>query len=163
MARRKSVFGDRDISKGISFGLVSGIITVLGMIVGLETATKSRLAVIAGIVSIAVADAMSDSFGIHVSEEAEGDATVWKPTLYTLGSKFAFALLFLIPFIIFDIFTAAIISIILGLLIIGVYSYIMADIQKKTKWKVVGEHLLIAVVVIVVTYFVGTGVGIWVG
>ncbi len=157
---KKSVFGDRDISKGFSFGLISGIITVLGMIVGLETATKSRLAVIAGIVSIAVADGMSDSFGIHVSEEAEGEKKVWKPTLYTLASKFGFALLFLVIFLLFDVMTAAFVSIILGLLIIGFYSYIMANIQNKTRWKVVGEHLLIAFVVIVVTYFVGTGVGI---
>ena len=35
---------------GVSFGITSGVITALGMIVGLHEATSSRLAVFAGIV-----------------------------------------------------------------------------------------------------------------
>jgi len=35
---------------GVSFGITSGVITALGMIVGLHQATSSRLAVFAGIV-----------------------------------------------------------------------------------------------------------------
>ena len=46
--------GDRDYSHqlitGISFGLTSAVITSLGLIVGLNSATSSKLAVVAGIV-----------------------------------------------------------------------------------------------------------------
>jgi len=56
---------------GLSFGITSGVITALGMIVGLHEATSSRLAVFAGIVVMAIADGMADAAGFHVVEEAE--------------------------------------------------------------------------------------------
>lgn len=49
------------IRKGFSFGLTSGVITTLGLIVGLHSSTHSDLSVIGGILSIAIADAMSDA------------------------------------------------------------------------------------------------------
>ena len=55
---------------GFSFGLTSGIITTLGLMVGLHAGTHSRLAVIGGILTIAIADAFSDALGIHISEES---------------------------------------------------------------------------------------------
>lgn len=61
----------RSIKKGLGFGLTSGVITTLGMMVGLNASTKSELAVIGGIIAIAIADAFSDAAGIHVAEEAE--------------------------------------------------------------------------------------------
>ncbi len=61
--------------KGISFGLTSGIITTLGMIVGLHAGTHSRLAVIGGVLTIAIADAFSDALGIHISEESQNKHT----------------------------------------------------------------------------------------
>ena len=57
--------------KGVGFGLTSGVITTLGMIIGLHSGTRSKLAVEVGIIVLAIADASSDAMGIHVSEEAE--------------------------------------------------------------------------------------------
>ena len=59
------------IKKGLGFGLTSGIITTLGMMVGLHSSTHSDKVVIGGILIIAVADAMSDALGIHISEETD--------------------------------------------------------------------------------------------
>ena len=59
------------VRKGVSFGLTSGIITTLGLLIGLYSSTKSQMVVIGGVLIIAIADAMSDAFGIHISEEAE--------------------------------------------------------------------------------------------
>jgi len=55
------------LKTGFSFGLTSGIITTLGLIVGLNSSTRSKLVVLGGILIIAIADAFSDAFGIHVS------------------------------------------------------------------------------------------------
>jgi acid phosphatase family membrane protein YuiD len=53
---------------GISFGLTSAVITTLGLMVGLHSGTHSKIVVLAGILTIAIADAFSDALGIHVSE-----------------------------------------------------------------------------------------------
>ena len=55
------------VKKGFGFGLTSGVITTLGMMVGLNASTGSRTAVIGGIIAIAIADAFSDAVGMHIS------------------------------------------------------------------------------------------------
>ena len=66
---------NHSIKVGVSFGITSGIITTLGMMVGLQSGTHSKLVVIGGVLMIAIADAFSDALGIHVSEESEGKHT----------------------------------------------------------------------------------------
>jgi hypothetical protein len=56
------------LKSGFSFGITSGIITTLGLIVGLNAGTHSTLAVLGGILSIAVADGLSESTAMHVSK-----------------------------------------------------------------------------------------------
>ena len=49
---------------GISFGLTSAVITKLGLMVGLPSGTHSKVVLLAGILTIAIADAFSDVLGI---------------------------------------------------------------------------------------------------
>lgn len=146
------------IKKGFSFGLTSGIITTLGLIVGLHSSTHSKIVVIGGILVIAVADALSDSLGIHVSEEAENKHStkeIWESTGMTFLSKFIFSLSFIIPVLLFKLNTAVIVSVLWGLSLIMAFSYYLARKQNIKPYKVIFEHLLIAVVVIVITHYLG--------
>jgi len=147
---------------GFSFGLTSGIITTLGLMVGLHSGTHSKLVVIGGVLTIAIADAFSDALGIHVSEESENKHTtkeIWEATISTFFSKFVFALTFIIPVFLFELSTAMVVSIIWGLSMLGIFSYGMAKQQKEKPWKVVAEHLIIAFVVIIITHLVGDWIG----
>jgi len=143
---------------GFSFGLTSGIITTLGLIVGLHAGTHSKIVVIGGILIIAVADAFSDALGIHISVESENKLTtreIWEATISTFLSKFVFALTFVIPLLLFQSGIAIIISVIWGLSLLGIFSYFIAQGQNVKPWKVIFEHLIIAILVIVATYYVG--------
>jgi VIT1/CCC1 family predicted Fe2+/Mn2+ transporter len=147
---------------GFSFGLTSGIITTLGLMVGLHSGTHSKLVVIGGILTIAIADAFSDALGIHMSEESENKHTtreIWESTISTFLSKFACALIFIVPLLLFQLSTAIIVSVICGLSLLGVFSFYLAKEQKTKPWKMVIEHLIIALVVIVITHYVGDWVG----
>jgi len=146
------------IKKGFSFGLTSGIITTLGLMVGLDSSTKSSLVVIGGIIVIAIADACSDALGIHVSEESENKHTtkeIWESTIVTFFSKFIFASIFVIPVILLPLKTAILISIITGLSLITIFSFILAKGENMKASSVIFEHLFIAIIVIIVTHYVG--------
>jgi len=150
------------VKKGFSFGLTSGIITTLGLIVGLHSGTHSALVVTGGIFVIAIADAMSDALGIHISEESESKHSVreiWEATISTFLSKFIFALTFIIPVLLLPLTTAMIVCIIWGLGLIAIFSYYLAKQQNIKPYKVILEHLLIAIAVITITHFVGDWVG----
>ncbi len=143
--------------KGVSFGLASGVMTTLGMMVGVDATTNSKLAVLASIMAIAIADSFSDSVGIHISEESEGKSRrdVWMATVFTLISKFAFAMSFTVPVILFDLRTAVAISVAWGLFLIAVFSYINAIKTGKRPIKEVMENVGIVLGVVAVTYFAG--------
>ena len=143
---------------GIAFGLTSAIITTLGLMVGLHSGTHSRVVVLGGILTIAIADAFSDALGIHVSEEAENVHTakqIWVATAATFLTKFLFALTFAAPVLILPLSTAILVSLIWGMSILAILSYAMAKSQGEAPWKIVGEHILIALVVIGITHLVG--------
>ena len=147
------------IKKGLGFGLTSGIITTLGVIIGLNAGTNSKNIVLGGILIIAIADSMSDALGIHISEESGHQHTthteVWESTISTFLFKFIFALSFIIPILLFNLNTAIIISIIWGLLLLTGFSFYIAKGRKIKAWKVIAEHLIIAILVIIITHFVG--------
>ena len=146
------------LNKGISFGLTSGAITTLGLMVGLNSETKSAAVVVGGIVTIAVADAFSDALGIHVAEEGENRHTpreVWRSTAATFLTKFGFAMTFLVPVLLLPLATAIMVSVAWGLSVLAALSYIIAKNQRERPWKVIGEHLGVAVLVIGIAHFLG--------
>jgi VIT1/CCC1 family predicted Fe2+/Mn2+ transporter len=151
---------------GISFGLTSGVITTLGLMVGLHSGTHSRAIVIGGILTIAIADAMSDALGIHVSEESKNSSPtrdIWEATLATFIAKFMIAVTFVIPVAFGPLDQAIVISVAWGLLLLTVLSFFVARAQAIAPWKVIGEHLLIALCVVAMTHAVGDWVNGFMG
>lgn len=152
------------VSTGIGFGLTSGVITTLGLMVGLHAGTRSTIVVAGGIVTIAIADALSDALGIHIAEEARGDrseAQVWRATLTTLAAKFAMALTFLVPVLLLELRAAIVVSVVWGFGVLAALSWRLARAQHVAPWRVIGEHLLIAALVVTATHLVGDWVAQW--
>ena len=146
----------------ISFGLTPAVITTLGLMVGLHSGTHSKIVVLAGILTIVIADAFSDALGIHISKEAENTHTtkhIWTATISTFLAKFLFAVTFVVPVLLFSLSTAIVMSLIWGLSILTILSYVIAKSQNEPAWKIVGEHLMIAIVVIGITHWVGDWFG----
>jgi VIT1/CCC1 family predicted Fe2+/Mn2+ transporter len=116
------------------------------------------MVVLSGVLTIAIADAFSDALGIHISEESENVHTtkqIWVATVATFLAKFLFAMTFVVPVLLFSLSTAIGVSLIWGLSVLTVLSYVIAKSQGEPPWKIVGEHLIIALVVIAITYWVG--------
>ncbi len=146
------------VKVGFSFGLASGVITTLGLMVGLSSGLHSKSVVIGGIFTIAIADAFSDALGIHLSEESENKHTpkeIWTSTLSTFLFKFITALTFVTPVLIFSLNLAIFASIIWGLLLLTLFSLRLAKEQKVKPFKIVFEHVSIAILVIILTHYTG--------
>lgn len=143
---------------GLSFGTVSGVISTLGLMVGLQSGTESETAVIGGIIMIAIADSFSDALSMHVSEESQKrmkQSFIWEATVATFVGKIVIALSFIFPFFFYGMSTAIIINIIWGLLLVTVINYLVARSRGAHPMKLVIEHLIITIFVILVTYLTG--------
>jgi VIT1/CCC1 family predicted Fe2+/Mn2+ transporter len=130
----------------------------MGLMVGLHSGTHSKLAVIGGILTIAIADAFSDALGIHISEESENVHTskeIWEATVVTFLSKFFFALTFVVPVLFLSLNHAILTGVIWGLFVLGFSSFVMAKSQNRRVYPIVLEHILIAIIVVIVSHYVG--------
>lgn len=149
---------------GISFGLTTAVITSLGMIVGMHSATSSKLAVVAGIVVMAIADGLSDAVGLHTAEEAEVEngrrkhtsKEIWLTTLFAFISVSGFTLTFAIPILLFSLETAVFLAIAWGILLLILLNFYIAKIRKENPTKLISEHILLAIFVVIVSHVVGS-------
>jgi VIT1/CCC1 family predicted Fe2+/Mn2+ transporter len=146
---------------GLFFGATSGVITTIGLIAGLHAGTNSVAAVLGGILVIAVADALSDALGIHLAEESDPNATqhhIWSATISTFITKFVFAITFAVPVLLLPLFSAVVASVVWGLLVVTVLSYFIARAQQASPLAIIGEHVGIAVLVVIVSHYIGAWV-----
>jgi len=92
----------------------------------LSFGTHLKIAVIGGILTIAIADAFSDALGVHISEESDKKnktKEIRESTFATFIAKFLVAMTFAIPVLMFEsLLTATIVSAIRGLLLLSILS-----------------------------------------
>lgn len=152
------------IITGASFGLTTAVITSLGMLVGMYSATSSKLAVIAGIVIMAIADGLSDAVSLHTVEEAEVEKgenkhtqkEIWLTTFIAFFAVCGFTLTFAVPVWFLSLKAAIFADIVWGMLLLTILNLLIARIKKEKPIKLIVEHVLLAVFVIIISYFAGT-------
>jgi len=152
--------------RGLSFGLTSGVITTLGVIIGLDSSTESKLAVVGGILTVAIADAFSDALGMHNSQESvkgNGRGAIWSATFATFFAKFFVGLSFLVPFLFFELSRAVVVDVILGAVLLIIFTYNVSKVRGTNFLTEIIKHLFFAGVVMVITYYVGVGIRMWFG
>ena len=146
-----------DLSR-FSFGITAAITTSLAIIIGLGPTHNPKIYIISTLLVLAIADNLTDSLGIHIYRESQciGEK---RDTLISTISNFLTRLTISITLIMFVFLLpmqyAIISSVVLGLSLLTVLSYLIAIKQKKNPYKVVIEHIGIVVIVIIISYFLG--------
>jgi len=140
-----------------SFGSTSAIITNLALMAGLHSEPNAKVSIIGGILVIALADNIADSFGIHIYQESEKIETreVWTSTILNFLARFIVSLSFIALIWILPLNTAIILSMIWGLLLLAAVSYMVAQNEAVNPYSSILTHLLIAVSVIILSNLVG--------
>ena len=143
-----------------AFGISSAVMTTLGLMIGLNSATSSRVAVIGGIVGIAVADSCSDSMGMYASKKSERGASsaALGSALSTFFGKFFFTLTFIIPYIFLPLDAAIYVCIAWGILLLSFVNVQIAFVQEDPVLRTVLANIGIATFVMLASYLAGLGV-----
>ena len=138
-----------------SFGVTSAIVTSLAFIVSLSESINSRFAIIVSLLVFAVADNISDSLGLHIFQESDlkKSKVVNVSTFSNFFTRFLVVVVFVLLVEFLPINYAVIVSIIFGISLLSVLSYFIAKEQKTNPYMSILEHLAIAILVIVVSYF----------
>ena len=143
--------------KNYIFGSTAAIITNISLIVGLGSAQAGKMPIVGGLLTIAIADNISDSLGIHMYKEAEGRGT--KLSLLATALNFTARLLVSLSFVFivlaFPATQAMAISIVWGLVLLTFMSYLITRKRCQNPVLEILRHLVVAIVVIVLSRYAG--------
>jgi VIT1/CCC1 family predicted Fe2+/Mn2+ transporter len=140
--------------RDFSFGATSAVMTSLAIIIGLSNTFNEKITIITALLIIAIADNISDSFGIHIHEEShcKNQKEVRRITNYNFITR----LLITFVFILFVLFMpnnlAIIFSISFSILVLVSLSYSIAKSQKTNPYSAIFYHLIIAFIVIIASF-----------
>jgi predicted adenylyl cyclase CyaB len=142
----------------MTFGITSGILTTVGVLVGMGSATDSPLAVIAALVSIAIADSCSDAFGMYmarVSERGTPRGQALRHALGTLAGKALLTATFLVPLLLLPLRAAVWVDLAWGALGLALLSAEQAVVDQQSVARRVALNLGLAVLIVLNAWLAG--------
>jgi hypothetical protein len=140
-----------------SFGTTAAIVTSMGLIIGLGSATVSPATIVGGLLIVAVADNITDSLSVHMYQEAEQleARAAFRAMLMNFVARVLIGLTFAIVVLVLPSPYAVIIALGWGLLLLIGLSYMLARARDVRALPEVGKHLGVAVLVIAASRVVG--------
>jgi VIT1/CCC1 family predicted Fe2+/Mn2+ transporter len=140
-----------------SFGSTSAIVTSIGLVVGFGAATAPKPAMVSGLLIIALADNITDSLSIHVyqeSEHLEGRAA-FRATLTNFAARLVVAASFVVLVLASParLVTPAVLA--WGLALLASLTYALARSRGVRAGPEIGKHLVVAVLVVAVSKWLG--------
>jgi hypothetical protein len=125
------------------------------VIASLSCTANPVVGITTALVVIAIADNISDSFGIHIHQESRKESVreVRKTTFTNFATRVAVVSVFISLVILTSVNTAVALSIVFGMTVIFVISYFIVKGQGTKPFANVFQHLLITILVIIGSYF----------
>jgi vacuolar iron transporter family protein len=139
------------------FGSAAAIITNVSLIVGLGSAQAGKGPIIGALLTIAIADNISDSLGIHLYKESEG----YEGTMSLLATAVSFtarlvvSLSFIAVVLALPISTAIPVATAWGLLLLTILSYLINRSRNQSSIMEIAKHLFVALIVIWLSRYAG--------
>lgn len=142
--------------QGAAFGVMEGIVMMLGVLIGLSVTGNKSIAIL-GVVTAGVADAFANSSAFYVSEESEGIHTrkeIWRSTMWTLIGTVASVVVLLIPLLLLDIPLAAYVGFVVALIMLTFLGFFVAKWQKMNVGMIILKYIMIGFAVSIATFVV---------
>lgn len=157
--------------QGAAFGTMDGLITILGVVIGIATATQnSEVVVISGLVA-GLANAFGNSFGFYASELAERAEHIQenqhvssmvetrRSTLLAFAYSLASTLVIVAPFVMLGLMYAMIASLILALALLFALGAVVGKFSHASPWKFGIRYVLLGLAGAALSFMVGAAVG----
>jgi VIT1/CCC1 family predicted Fe2+/Mn2+ transporter len=143
--------------KNYIFGSSAAIITDVSLIVGLGSARTGKAPILAGLLTIAVADNISDSLGIHMYKESEGcgERLSLLSTVLNFLSRLLISCTFVAIVLVLPMNHAILVGLVWGLLLIILISYLISRSNKDNPATEIIKHVMTAVIAIALSRYLG--------
>ena len=155
-----SLLESKSFRQGVSFGIVSSAMTVLGMSLGMWSSDGRRKAIVAAIIGLAISNSFADGFSMYMGSYARGDSgkQALTTSLLTAGTELFLPFMFLIPLYMFKVRTAIILNGLFGVLLVAGTGLYVSEINKESNVEKISSAVMyIAVTMVIMAATYGTG------
>ena len=142
----------------ISFGGTAAIVTSMGLIMGLDAAASSAQSIVSALLIVALADNLSDSLSVHVYQEAEKleSREAFHSTLANFVTRLLVALSFVVLVVALPRDLLATVTVPWGFLLLALLTFRIARERGARVDKEIAKHVVVAVIVLVISRWLGT-------
>lgn len=136
------------LKQGLSFGIISSTMTVLGLVIAMWSSGGKVPILIASILGLSISNSFADAFSIYIANSATKDNKIALTSALVTGSiEFILPIIFTIPLIFLPLKTGIYINILLGFILVSSMGYYISILDKLTIEKTI-EKILIYIVVL---------------
>ena len=153
--------------QGVAFGTIDGLITILGVVIGIASATENTGAVlIAGLVA-GLANAFGNTFGFYASELAERAEHIQenqhlssmtetrRSTFLAFAHSLGSTLVIVAPFALLNLTLAMISSLIFALILLFTLGAFVGKFSHASPWKFAFRYVLLGLAGATLSFIVG--------
>ncbi len=145
----------QDLSR-FSFGATSAVTGSLALMIGLNQLAVSKLGIIGALLVIAFADNIADSLGMHIYAESKSKSHTHVNTITNYLTRLGITLILALFVVALPLQYAVALSIIFGLVVMAVLSYLIAKSHGMNPSRVVAEHLIVTILIVLASQFIGS-------
>lgn len=144
--------------RSISYGSTAAIVTNMALVMGLDAAMASRLAIVSALLVIAIADNLTDSLSIHIYQESEAleSRKAFVTTLANYAARLVVSCSFL-PIVLLPVATTLVVTLALvwGMLLLAAITYLLAKQRHARVIPELTKHLSVALLAILTSRLIG--------
>lgn len=134
--------------QGLSFGIVSSTMTVLGLVIAMWASGGKVPILIASILGLSISNSFADAFSIYIANSATKDGNIaLTSALVTGGIEFILPILFTIPLIFLPLKAGIYLNILLGFILVGSMGFYISTLDKLSTEKTI-EKISIYIIVL---------------
>ena len=155
--------------QGLAFGTMDGLITILGVVIGIATATESSSIVIISGIVVGIANSFGNCFGFYASELAErGEhirekqdvssmAETRRSTALAFVSSLSSMAVLVVPFaILTNLSYAMVLSLTIALVILFVLGALVGKLSHESHWRFGIRYVLLGVIGAALSFVAGS-------
>ena len=141
------LLSSKGFTQGISFGIVSSVMTVLGLCFSVWITGGSLKLIVSSLLGLTISNSLADAFSMYMANKATGDDDIALLSASVTGLiEFIVPFVFLIPLFIFKKKTALFLDIAIGTAMIVLVGLSVA--KKNETDARIGEHILVYLLVL---------------
>ena len=145
----------------ISFGGTAAVVTSMALISGLSAADATKPIIVSALLIAAFADNLTDALSIHIFQESEqlDQKNAFNGTITNFVTRLLLSISFVLLVVLFPLEHVAKVSIVWGMLLLVILTYLVARERKVKPLREVVKYLLVASAVIIVSTLIPNWIG----